>query len=318
MWISFVFGLAWMVGAHRYLQVTNGIMLSVHTAAIWFATVGLAVFAGAAEDITHQLRARYRLALTLAASFAAAWMLDLRIERLGIDWLDAMLKGLPWLGLVLALLAVAGLPHAFNLIDGYNGLAGMVGVICSFALAYVCLQVNDRELAAIAVVLAAATAGFLVWNYPRGFIFAGDGGAYLWGTVIAITSISLVQRHPVVSPWFPALLLIYPVWETVFSIYRKAAKGQSPSVADALHFHQLIYRRVVREVFEDDEARRMLMRNNRTSPYLWSFTLLTVIPAVLFWRSTAILIGFSVLFVASYVYAYVAIIRFKVPDWIRR
>jgi hypothetical protein len=34
----------------------------------------------------------------------------------------------PWLSLAIVLLAVAGLPHAFNIIDGYNGLAGMVAV----------------------------------------------------------------------------------------------------------------------------------------------------------------------------------------------
>ena len=135
--------------------------------------------------------------------------------------------------------------------------------------------------------------GFLVWNYPRGLIFAGDGGAYLWGVVIAIASVLLVLRHRQVSPWFPLLLLIYPVWETFFSIYRKIARGQSPGVADALHFHQLIYRRIVREVFDDDdEARRMLMRNNRTSPYLWGFALLTVLPAVLFWNQTPMLMLF--------------------------
>ena len=114
------------------------------------------------------------------------------------------------------------------------------------------------------------------------------------------------------------LLLIYPVWETVFSIYRKLVRGQSPGLADALHFHQLIYRRIVRGVFDDDAARRMLMRNNRTSPYLWGFTLLTVVPAVLFWQSTALLIAFCALFVVSYVYAYVAIVRFRVPRWLQR
>ncbi len=90
-------------------------------------------------------------------------------------------------------------------------------------------------------------------------------------------------------------------------------------MADALHFHQLIYRRIVREVFEgDDHARRMLMRNSRTSPYLWGFTLLTVVPAVLFWRNTEVLMAFCALFVVSYVAAYVAIVRFKVPAWLRR
>jgi hypothetical protein len=89
-------------------------------------------------------------------------------------------------------------------------------------------------------------------------------------------------------------------------------------MADALHFHQLIYRRVVREVFDDDEARRMLMRNNRTSPYLWGFALLTVLPAVLFWQHTWVLAAFCLLFVISYIYAYLSIVRFKVPRWIRR
>jgi UDP-N-acetylmuramyl pentapeptide phosphotransferase/UDP-N-acetylglucosamine-1-phosphate transferase len=166
--------------------------------------------------------------------------------------------------------------------------------------------------------LAGATAGFLLWNYPRGLIFAGDGGAYLWGVTIAVASVLLVQRYPVVSPWFPILLLIYPVWETLFSIYRKLMRGQSPGVADALHFHQLIYRRIVRGVFDDDEARRMLMRNNRTSPYLWGFTLLTVMPAVVFWNNTPMLMGFTALFIVSYVWAYVSIVRFKVPSWLRR
>ena len=127
----------------------------------------------------------------------------------------------------------------------------------------------------------------------------------------------LVQRNADVSPWFPMLLLIYPVWETIFSIYRKAVRGVSPGVADALHFHQLIYRRIVRGVFHDDESRRVLMRNNRTSPYLWGFTLLTVVPAVLFWGNSPMLMAFCALFVISYVMGYFAIVRFKVPSWLR-
>jgi UDP-GlcNAc:undecaprenyl-phosphate GlcNAc-1-phosphate transferase len=127
-----------------------------------------------------------------------------------------------------------------------------------------------------------------------------------------------VQRHRQVSPWFPFLLLIYPVWETFFSIYRKTARGMSPGVADALHFHQLIYRRVVQSVFHDSASRKMLMRNNRTSPYLWGFTLLSVAPAVLFWNNTPVLMAFCLLFVVTYVTAYLMIIRFKVPRWLRR
>ena len=108
------------------------------------------------------------------------------------------------------------------------------------------------------------------------------------------------------------------VRDATFSAYRKMVRGVSPGVADALHFHQLIYRRIVRGVVHDDVSRRMLMRNNRTSPYLWSFTLLTVVPAVLFWQNTPLLMAFCGLFVLSYVAIYIAIIRFKVPRWLRR
>lgn len=311
-------GWLWMAVAERYLSIPNGIVFSPPTALAWWVVAAIAVAGGAAEDITHRLGARWRLGFTLLAGVAAAWLLELKIVSLGLTAVDWIWGMHPWAAVLLTVFAVAGLPHAFNLIDGYNGLAGTVAVVCCFALAYVALQVGDRQLAAVVLVLAGATAGFLFWNYPRGLIFAGDGGAYLWGVVIAVASVQLVQRHSQVSPWFPMLLLIYPVWETVFSIYRKLARGQSPGLADALHFHQLIYRRIVREVFDDDEARRMLMRNNRTSPYLWGFTVLTVIPAAVFWNNTPMLMAFTAMFVAFYVWAYTSIIRFKIPRWIKR
>ena len=318
MMVACTAGWAWIVIAEPFLSVPNTIRLPPATAMAWWAVAAVAVTGGVGEDLTHRLTARWRLAFTVAAGALATWLLALYIPGLGIPALQALWTATPWIGIALAIFAVAGLPHAFNLIDGYNGLAGIVALVCCLALAYVSLLAGDRQLAGIVLVLAGATAGFLLWNYPRGLIFAGDGGAYLWGVVIAIACIQLVQRYPRVSPWFPVLLLIYPVWETLFSIYRKLARGQSPGVADALHFHQLIYRRIVRGVFDDDDARRMLMRNNRTSPYLWGFTVLTVIPAVLFWSNTPVLMAFTALFVVSYVWAYVSIVRFKVPNWLRR
>lgn len=310
---------AWLVAAWVDPDVFKlNANLQPYVVLAWSIALLPTLAGGLVEDLTQRLSARYRMTLSLLGGAVAVVWLDLDIQRLGVSSLDTWWALLPYGGALLALLAVAGLPHAFNLIDGYNGLAGFVAVLICGALVHVALQVGDRQLAAMLMCMVGATAGFLVWNYPRGLFFAGDGGAYLWGGVIAIASITLVQRHAEVSPWFPMLLLIYPVWETIFSIYRKLARGVSPGVADALHFHQLIYRRIVREVFHDDEARRMLTRNNRTSPYLWGFTLLTVIPAVLFWRNTPVLMGFCALFVCTYVPLYLMIVRFKVPRWIRR
>lgn len=279
--------------------------------------VSLVVLVGAAEDATQRVPVRWRLALTGLAGLTAVASMGVSVSRLGWPWLDAWWSAWPVLGMALAVLAIMGLTHAFNIIDGYNGLAGSVAVMIALALAHISLQVGDRELAAVAICLVACTLGFLFWNYPRGLIFAGDGGAYLWGVVIALVSILLVQRHTQVSPWFPVLLLIYPVWETLFSMYRKWARGDSPGMADALHLHQLIYRRLVRAMFEEDEAKDLLARNNRTTPYLMTLTLLSIGPAVFFWNNSWVLAGFTFLFVLTYVAAYLMIVRFKIPDWLR-
>ena len=277
-----------------------------------------AVLGGILEDMTQRVPVRVRLAVTTGSALLLCWLFDLGVYRTGVDLFDGWLRVVPYAAMLFAVFAISGLPHAFNIIDGYNGLAGTVAVQVCLAITHVALQLGDRQLAAMVVCLVGATLGFLMWNYPRGKIFAGDGGAYVWGTVIAVACVSLVQRHGTVSPWFPMLLLIYPVWETLFSIYRKMARGQSPGAADALHFHQLIFRRIVRVAIQDNEARQLLARNNRTSPYLWGFALLTVCPAVLFWNNTYVLMGFTLLFVISYLHAYSSIVRFRVPRWLRR
>ena len=175
---------------------------------LWLLMLLPAFAGGVLEDMTQRLAVRWRLLLTLTSGLLAWGLLGVSVSHLGFDWIDRQWAAWPWLGVGLAVLAVTGLPHAFNIIDGYNGLAGAVALVVCLALAHVALQVADRELAAMAIALAAATAGFLVWNYPRGLIFAGDAGAYLWGLLIAVISLLLVQRHPIVSPWFPLLLLI--------------------------------------------------------------------------------------------------------------
>ncbi len=308
-------GTAWLV-AGLGTDVFN-VYWPFKAAAVALACMTPAVLGGIVEDVTQRVSVRYRLGLTIGSALLLCWVLGLGVSRTGVDVVDRALVAWPYMAVLFAAIAIGGLPHAFNIIDGYNGLAGTVAVLVCLAISHVALQVGDRQLAAMVICLMGATLGFLIWNYPRGKIFAGDGGAYVWGMVIAVACVSLVQRHPTVSPWFPMLLLIYPVWETMFSIYRKLARGQSPGMADALHFHQLIFRRIVRVAFADDEARQLLARNNRTSPYLWIFAAATVVPAVLFWNRTWVLVVFCALFVATYVAAYLMIVRFKVPRWLR-
>lgn len=310
-------GWVWMALSQPVFGVTNSIPIPLADALAYCLVALLASLTGVIEDVTHALKPRWRLLGTLLAAVAAAVFFDIAIPRIDVPGLQRLWDAFPWLGVALAVFAVAGLPHSINIIDGYNGLAGLLTMICCLAIGYVALAVGDRQLAAVIVVLAGATAGFLLWNYPHGLIFAGDGGAYLWGGVIALSVVQLTQRHPEVSPWFPVLLLAYPIWETIFSIWRKRTMGRSPGLPDGLHFHHLIFRRVVRHVFHDDDARRMLMRNNRTSPYLLAFVVLSAVPAMLFYQNTPVLIGFLLLFVITYLWAYYSIVRFRVRRWHR-
>lgn len=315
MLLGFITALLSALAVSPWVSLNLGLGPGVLAAYLGF--LALPVLVGVREDLTQRVRVSLRLFTTAAGALLAIAFLDVNVNRLGWAWIDAWWPLVPWLGVALALVGMAGLPHAFNIIDGFNGLAGMVAVVVTSALLYMALKFGDRELAAYAVCTLGVTLGFLVWNYPRGLIFAGDGGAYFWGLNIAIISILLVQRNPQVSPWFPMLLLVYPVWETLFSAYRKLVRGVPPSVADSMHLHHIIYKRMVRAVFDSDEAKMLLSRNNRTTPYLVALTLLTVIPALIFWDNTPVLMAFCVLFAATYVAAYQALIKFKVPRWVR-
>jgi UDP-N-acetylmuramyl pentapeptide phosphotransferase/UDP-N-acetylglucosamine-1-phosphate transferase len=109
----------------------------------------------------------------------------------------------------------------------------------------VALQVDDMFILITALMVAGATAGFLIWNYPVGLIFLGDGGAYFIGFMLGELALMLVMRNPEVSTWYAALLLIYPAFETIFSAYRRMfVRGKSPAVPDGIHLHSLIFRRL--------------------------------------------------------------------------
>jgi UDP-N-acetylmuramyl pentapeptide phosphotransferase/UDP-N-acetylglucosamine-1-phosphate transferase len=263
-----------------------------------------------------RVRASRRLVLTMLAALLGYLVLEAKIGRLDMPFISWRIDTL-WIALPLTILAVAGIANAVNIIDGFNGLASVVTIFMLLSLAYVGWQVNDMFILVSALTVAGATAGFLVWNYPVGLIFLGDGGAYFIGFMLGELALLLVMRNPQVSTWYPALLLIYPTFETVFSVYRRMfVRGKSPAMPDGIHLHSLIFRRIVQWTVGRKEARALMKRNARTSPYLWLFSLTAVIPATVFWRHTGPLIFFCLLFVISYVWLYARIVRFKAPRWL--
>jgi UDP-N-acetylmuramyl pentapeptide phosphotransferase/UDP-N-acetylglucosamine-1-phosphate transferase len=272
---------------------------------------------GFLEDITKRIGVKTRLLATVAAAALAGYILNAWVNSLQIPGVDALIHAHPWIAIIFTCLAVAGVANAFNIIDGYNGLTGVVGIIILGGISYVAFQLGDHAIMIAAFSMIGAILGFLVWNYPRGLIFLGDGGAYLVGFWIAELSVLLTVRHHEVSKWFPLLLCFYPIFETLFTIYRRVVITRAhPGMPDAAHLHQIIYKRVVRWAVGSSAPMDKMVRNALTAPYLWVLTSFTVIPSVLFWREAWLLQLFVGLFVLIYVLLYQRLVRFKVPKWL--
>lgn len=276
-----------------------------------------AFLGGLAEDLTKRVRVLSRLVLAMVSGVAAYYFLGATLTRLdiyGVDWL--LQFGV--ISLVCTSIAIAGAANAINIIDGYNGLAAVVSAMIFSGFAYVSYYLGDRLLLVTCVGMIGAIVGFLLWNYPKGLIFLGDGGAYFIGFMIGVISVLMLARHPSVSAWFPLLLCIYPVFETLFSIYRKRIlRGHSPGVPDGVHLHMLIYKRLIRWAWGGgNDVRHKLGRNAMTSPYLWLLSSLAVIPAVLFWQYQYVLIACVFVFSVTYVALYRKLVRFRTPSWL--
>ncbi len=275
-----------------------------------------AFLGGITEDVTKNVSVLARLALTMLAAACGAWLLDAVLPRLDVLGLDTLLKRTPF-AIAFTIFAVCGVANAINIIDGYNGLAGGYSVIVLAAFAYVSVQVGDGFLLISALAMIGALLGFLVWNYPKGRIFLGDGGAYLLGFWLAELSVLLVVRHSEVSPWFPLLLLVYPIFETLFSIYRKIVlRGHSPGQPDGLHFHMLIFRRLVRSPAGSLDRSELTRRNSMVAAYIWTISGFCALMALFFWRDTPWLIAFSISFCICYVWVYWRIAQWKAPPWL--
>lgn len=283
---------------------------------IWLCSIP-AFVSGLAEDTTKRISAKWRFLGIGVSGVLVFFVLDQSITRLNIPLVDSLLQ-FGFLAFIVTVIAVIGAANAINIIDGYNGLAAVVSIFIFAGFAYVCFYLDDRLLLITCVSMIGAIGGFLIWNYPRGLIFLGDGGAYFIGCMIGIVSIMLLVRHPSVSAWFPLLLCLYPVFETLFSIYRKLIlRGHSPGVPDGVHLHMLIYRRLVRWAEPGPQADHIQgQRNAMTSPYLWVFSSLAVVPAVLFWQHQIMLIAFTVLFAVLYVVLYRTLVLFRAPKWL--
>jgi UDP-GlcNAc:undecaprenyl-phosphate GlcNAc-1-phosphate transferase len=252
-----------------------------------------AFFAGFYEDMGSHIKPGFRLFIMILSSVIAIILLDTIVYDTGL------FRFPKYLAIPFTVFAIVGVTNSINIIDGFNGLASGVSLIALASFGLVSYIHGDYLILSFTLILIFSILGFFAWNFPRGKIFLGDSGAYIIGFLLAILSILIVKRNPEISPWFPFAVLSYPIFETLFSIYRrKFIQKKSPLNQDGLHLHTLIYRRVAKN-------------NSKTSFYIWPLVTFVNILALIFHSNIFMLILVFILFAMVYICIYQRLVRFK-------
>jgi UDP-N-acetylmuramyl pentapeptide phosphotransferase/UDP-N-acetylglucosamine-1-phosphate transferase len=276
----------------------------------WLASLPL-FLAGLIEDITLRVSPMQRLFFTFVSILMAyAWM-EVSVNSLGFLWIDELFFNYPVLGILFTLVVVGGAINSFNIIDGFNGLLGGYSILTSLAIAYVSYTLGDELVLQLSLILAVSIFGFFTLNFPFGKIFMGDGGAYFIGFLLAIIGLMLVDRHEELTNWFVLLIFIYPMYELLYSIYRrKIVHNVDATQPDANHLHSLVYRKLIScDIFKHNKV----ICNSMTAPVMWLLSLVGIVPAVIWFDNQTILIISSFVFMIIYtvIYKYISSDRFK-------
>ena len=197
--------------------------------------------AGLLEDLTKKISAKIRLSFTLIAALTCIFFTNLSISSLGIDIINNFIKD-TYFPYIIAFISIILLTQSFNIIDGLHGLCLLNASLILISIIYISSLTDDNFSFMLASIYLSTILGLLFFNFPLGKLFLGDGGAYLLGFVVAFLLIILSERNNIISPFCSLLLVIYPIYETLRSFFRRIiSKSTSFLKPDNLHLHSLIY-----------------------------------------------------------------------------
>jgi Fuc2NAc and GlcNAc transferase len=194
---------------------------------------GLVAAIGFADDRRHLPR-RWRLLAHVVAAIitvaAVGGLPDLPVFN--------GLVHLGWAGQALAMLYVVWLINLTNFMDGIDGIAATETITVGLggALLYVAAGTPGAPWVT-PVLLAAATAGFLVWNWPPARIFMGDSGSGFLGVALAIVSLQATAFAAHLF-WAWAILLGTFVVDATFTLTRRALRAAPVHEAHRTHAYQ--------------------------------------------------------------------------------
>lgn len=144
----------------------------------------------------------------------------------------------PWTidyGLFLTPFAFIAIIWSINLFNFLDGIDGYIGTEIVFIGVSVYLLSGDWT----GLLLATATAGFLLWNWPKAKIFMGDVGSTLLGFTVAVLAIYHQNRLSLSIPVW--LILTSVFWyDATITLFRRIRNKEKLSVAHRKHAYQRI------------------------------------------------------------------------------
>ena len=193
---------------------------------------------GLAEDLA-QCHQKHVLLLPLSPVLWRFLLFKVWLTKLGIPGFDVLLTFAPF-AIFFTVFATMGV--AFNLIDVLNGLSSFVTISAELSLSIIAFESGNTQITIFLVLMVASVAGFMVFNFPTGKIFLGDGGAYALGHLLVWTAIILINQSMEISAFAILLIFFWPVADTGLAIWRRWKLGNPTDLPDRLHFHQLVMR----------------------------------------------------------------------------
>lgn len=225
--IVLVFLLA-TLGLYGIRMIPLSLMLALVGGGVWVAVIGYC-------DDRRSLAARWRfLAHLLAAIWALVCLGGFPVLDFGVVRVTA-----PFLGFVLALIAIIWSINLYNFMDGIDGCAGSEGVFLCLSSGVFFLITGDSGLAALCFCLAASIGGFLYWNWPPAKIFLGDVGSGFLGFVFIVLAIHAGnQGHGSLVFWL--LLFALFLSDATFTLIFRVSKKQKWYQAHREHAYQKV------------------------------------------------------------------------------
>jgi UDP-GlcNAc:undecaprenyl-phosphate/decaprenyl-phosphate GlcNAc-1-phosphate transferase len=199
----------------------------------WMIAAAFVCFVGGVDDYLN-LPSRVKLGLQVL-SVLPIILLGYHVDRIvafghPID--------LGWLGIPLTVLWLVGCINALNLIDGMDGLASIIGLSTAAMLGVIAASQGQMHVTWMAAALAAAVAGFMLYNLPPASIFLGDSGSMVIGLTLGVLGMQgSLKTSATLAITAPVVVMTVPMFDIVAAIVRRRLTGRSFDSPDRLHIH---------------------------------------------------------------------------------